>query len=106
MHVCLSDGTRRERPGAAPISTSGEFDQLRRGHGIRTPMPIDTQVVYLEYTITITEEGGRFTARVSREGGLIEHDGRASEVWATAGCGSLNRAVLVAKTAVDGDRIR
>jgi len=61
---------------------------------------------YLEYTITVTEEGGRFTPRVRREGGLIEHDGNVSEVWSAASCNSPERAVLVAKTAIDTDRIR
>jgi len=63
-------------------------------------------IAYLEYVITVTEEGGRFTARVTREGGTIQHDGRVSEAWATASCGSLNRAVLVAKTAIDNDHVR
>jgi len=69
-------------------------------------MTSETQVVYLEYKITVTEDGGRFTARVRREGGLIEHEGRVSEVWAGASCASLDRAVHVAKTAIDSDRIR
>jgi hypothetical protein len=66
----------------------------------------DTLVTYLEYTITVTEDGGRFTPRVRREGGLIEHDGHVSEVWAAASCASLERAVLIAKTAIDSDRVR
>jgi len=36
-------------------------------------MSADTQVCHHEYLITVTEEAGRFTARVTREGGLIEH---------------------------------
>jgi hypothetical protein len=69
-------------------------------------MSADTQVVYLDYMITVTEEAGRFTSRVTREGALIEHDGHASQVWAAASCASLDRAILVAKTAIDSDRIR
>jgi hypothetical protein len=65
-----------------------------------------TQVPYLEYMITVTQDGGRFTPRVTREGGLIEHDGNVSEAWAAASCASLERAVLVAKTAIDSDRVR
>ena len=66
----------------------------------------ETQVTYLEYMITVMEVGGRFTAHVRREGGLIEHDGQLSEVWAGASCASFDRAVFVAKTAIDNDRIR
>jgi hypothetical protein len=69
-------------------------------------MTAGTQITYHEYTITVTEEGGRFTPRVTREGGLIEHDGRVSDVWAPASCASAERAILVAKTAIDTDRIR
>lgn len=69
-------------------------------------MTAAARIVYLEYVITVTEEDDRFTPRVSREGGLIEHDGRVSEVWAPASCNSLERAILVAKTAIDTDRIR
>jgi hypothetical protein len=64
------------------------------------------QVPYLEYTITVSSDGGRFTARVTREGGMIEHDGHVSQVWAAASCASLERAVQVAKTAIDMDRVR
>ena len=63
-------------------------------------------LVYLEYQIRIVQEGGRYTARVSRDGGLIEHDGRASEVWASASCNSHERALWVARNAIDMDRIR
>ena len=69
-------------------------------------MSADTRIVYLEYIITVTEENGRFTPRVTREGGLIEHDGQVSEVWAAASCASLERALLVARTAIDTDRVR
>jgi hypothetical protein len=65
-----------------------------------------TKLEYHEYTITVTDDGGRFTARVTRAGALIEHDGRVSEVWAAASAGSLERAFQVAKTAIDSDRIR
>lgn len=66
----------------------------------------DTQLTYLEYDIKIVADGARFKACVSRDGGLIEHDGRASEIWASASCVSADRAILVAKTAIDTDRIR
>ena len=69
-------------------------------------MSADTRIAYLEYVITVTEEAGRFTSRVTREGGLVEHDGNVSEGWKTASCASLDRAVHIAKTAIDTDRIR
>lgn len=69
-------------------------------------MDAETHTTYLEYTITVTEDGGRFTPRVSRDGHLIEHDGRASEVWSAASCSSLERAIGTAKAAIDNDRIR
>ena len=62
--------------------------------------------IYHEYTIIITETGRRFTAVVSRPGALIQHDGRASEQWSSASCGSYDRALWVAKNAIDGDFIR
>jgi hypothetical protein len=61
---------------------------------------------YFEYTITVTEDAGRFTARVTRPGAMIEHDGHVSEVWAAPSSGSLDRAVQVARSAIDSDRIR
>lgn len=66
----------------------------------------DDHVTYLDYKISIAMEGPRFVARVSRDGGLIEHDGRVSEVWASASCVNRDRAIHVAKTAIDTDRIR
>jgi len=69
-------------------------------------MSAETRTEYLEYIITTTEEAGRFTSRVTREGAMIEHDGHVSEGWRTASCASLDRAVHVAKTAIDTDRIR
>lgn len=69
-------------------------------------MGAETQTTYLEYVITVIEAGGRFTPRVTRPGGLIEHDGRSSEAWAAASCGSLERAIQTARTAIDNDRIR
>ena len=69
-------------------------------------MATETLVAYLDYLIRVTEDGGRFTARVSRDCAMIEHDGRVSEVWAAASCASFDRAVFVAKTAIDSDRIR
>ena len=69
-------------------------------------MSADTQVAYHEYLITVTEDAGRFTARVTREGGLIEHNGNVSEGWKAASSASLDRAIQVAKTAIDTDAIR
>ena len=69
-------------------------------------MAAETQTTYLEYVITVTEADGRFTPRVTRPGGTIEHGGHVSEVWAAASCGSLDRAVWTAKKAIDDDRIR
>ena len=69
-------------------------------------MSADTQVAYHEYLITVTQEAGRFTARVTREGGLIEHAGHVSEGWKAASCASLDRAIHVAKNAIDTDAIR
>jgi len=70
-------------------------------------MSADDQLIYLEYQIGITQEAARFTAHVRRDGGgLVEHDGRASEVWVTASCNSRERAVWVAKNAIDTDRVR
>jgi hypothetical protein len=37
---------------------------------------------------------------------LIEHDGHFSEGWKAASCASLDRAIQVAKTAIDNDHIR
>ena len=68
--------------------------------------PDRAPISYLDYAIAITEEGARFTARVSRDGNLIEHDGRSSEVWVSASCNTRERAIWVAKNAIDTDRIR
>ncbi len=69
-------------------------------------MGAETQTTYLKYVITVTEDNGRFTPRVTRPGGLIEHDGRVSEIWWAPSSGSPERAVQVAKTAIDNNRIR
>ena len=69
-------------------------------------MGAETQTIYLEYVITVTQADGRFTPRVTRPGELIEHDGHVSEVWAAASCGTLERAINTAKAAIDNDRIR
>ena len=42
----------------------------------------------------------------TRPGALIQHDGHASERWSSASCGSFDRALVVAKKAIDGDVIR
>ena len=65
-------------------------------------MAAETQTTYLEYTITVREDAGRFTPRVTRPGALIEHDGHASEAWSAASCASHDRALLVAEDAADG----
>jgi hypothetical protein len=69
-------------------------------------MSAERQTTYLEYVITVTEAGGRFTPRVTKPGGLIEHEGHLSEVWAAASCGSLDRAIQMARSAIDNDHIR
>jgi hypothetical protein len=69
-------------------------------------MAADETIAYLEYEICIVAEGTRFVARVSNHGKLIEHDGHASEVWASASCVSRDRAIWVAKNAIDTDKIR
>jgi hypothetical protein len=69
-------------------------------------MGVDTQTTYLDYVITVSEANGRFTPRVTRPGGMIEHDGRVSEAWAAASCGSPERAIQIARAAIDNDRIR
>lgn len=69
-------------------------------------MTSDTRIFYHDYIITITEVAGRFVPRVTRESGLIEHDGQVSEVWAPASCYSADRAAQVAKAAIDNGRVR
>lgn len=69
-------------------------------------MGAETQTIYFEYVITVTESDGRFTPRVTRPGKSIEHDGRVSEAWAAASCGSLERAIQTARAAIDNDHIR
>src|SRR5690349_19148809 len=61
----------------------------------------ETTLAYFEYSITVTQADGRFIARVSREGGLIEHDGQVAEAWSSASCPTSERAIQVAKTAID-----
>lgn len=69
-------------------------------------MNANGQVAYLGYQIDISQDKARFTARISREGSLISHDGRNSEVWASESCGSYDRAVWVAKKAIDSGQIQ
>lgn len=64
------------------------------------------QTTYLEYDIGIVPDGARFKAQVTRNGGLIEHDGKASEIWVSESCVSRDRALWVAKNAIDTDTIR
>jgi hypothetical protein len=61
---------------------------------------------YMGYDIAITELAGRFTPRVTRAGALIAHDGRMSEAWTAASCGSFDRALTVARMAIDSKRIK
>jgi hypothetical protein len=68
-------------------------------------MNADNRIAYLGYNIDIDQDKMRFTARVSRDGGLVSHDGRHSEVWASESCGSHDRAIWVAKHAIDTGRI-
>jgi hypothetical protein len=94
----LSD-PQPSRRGVARLSLEGPRQQ-----GLS--MSADDQITYLEYKIRLGQDGTRFIAYVSRDGALIEHDGRASEMWASASCVNRDRAIHVAKTAIDTDRIR
>ena len=64
-------------------------------------MTADRQTNFRGYEIIVTEEKMRFTARVSRKDRLVSHDGRSSEVWASATCGSYDRALATALKAID-----
>ena len=65
----------------------------------------NTSIPYRGYQIAVAHDKAQFTARVSREGNLISHDGRSSEVWASESCGSYDRAISVAKKAIDDGRV-
>jgi hypothetical protein len=67
-------------------------------------MDTNGQTAYLGYQITVAQDKARFTPMVSRDGGLISHDGRKSEVWTSESCGSYDRAVWVARKAIDMGR--
>ena len=67
---------------------------------------VDYQFPYKGYQIAIAEERMRFTARISRDGGMVAHDGRNSEVWASASCGSYDRAVAVAMKAINTGEVQ
>lgn len=69
-------------------------------------MHSQNSITYLDYDIRIVPQDARFLAYVSCAGRLIEHDGRASEVWVSASCVSRDRAIWVAKNVIDTDRIR
>lgn len=69
-------------------------------------MTAEHQIAYLGYRILVAEEKMRFTARISRDGGMVQHDGRSSEVWASASCGSYDRAISVAKRAIDSGQVQ
>src|SRR6185312_2569551 len=99
-----------DRPSSCviPIYASPVHPSERRGAAepgrsaiAEHPMDLDTQLTYFEYSIKIIPEGPRFKAHVSRGGGLIEHEGRASEIWASPSCASIERAIWVAKNAID-----
>jgi hypothetical protein len=62
-------------------------------------------VSYLGYDIAIAQDKARFTARVTRDGALISHNNRNSEIWASESCGSYDRAIWVAKNAIDTGQI-
>jgi hypothetical protein len=64
------------------------------------------EIPYRGYQIAIREEAGRFTPRITREGAQVEHDGRSSDVWAGASCGSYNRALETACNAIRTGRVR
>ena len=68
-------------------------------------MNANCPIAYLGYQITVAQDKARFTAKISRDGGLISHDGRNSEVWASESCGSYDRAIWVAKNAIHMGRI-
>ena len=69
-------------------------------------MKADSRLAYRGYSIAIDQDKMRFTARVSRDGGLVSHDSRNSEVWASESCGSHDRAIWVAKHAIDTGQIQ
>jgi len=100
----------RDGATTAPVPQRGVaylgLENPRPTRNFKGFMSADTRIVYLEYIITVTQEAGRFTSRVTREGALIEHDGHLSEGWKAASCASLDRAIQVAKTAIDNDHIR
>ena len=68
-------------------------------------MDTNGRTAYLGYQITVARDEMRFAAMVSRDGGLISDDGRSSEVWASESCGSYDRAMWVARNAIDMGRI-
>jgi len=73
--------------------------------GVR-PLAAVTEVEYRGYSIAVTEDGHRFTPYVRRNGRMVEHDGRVSEVWAAASCGSRERALDTAKAPIDSGRVK
>ena len=64
------------------------------------------EVPYPGYQIAISVVGGRFTPRIPREGALGAHGGRSSQVWAGASCGSYDRALETARSAIRTGRVR
>lgn len=71
-----------------------------------TGMAAGAEIDYRGYSISITEGGGRFTPRVRFNGRMVEHDGRISEIWTSASCGSRERALEIARTAIDTGRVK
>jgi len=65
-----------------------------------------TELEYQGYSIAITEIGGRFTPRIRCAGRMVAHDGRASEIWAAPSCGSMERALQRAQSAIDTGRVK
>jgi hypothetical protein len=68
-------------------------------------MTPDHEILFKGYQIAIAEERMRFTARISRKGEMIRHDGRSSEIWASASCGSFDHAVATAMRAINTGQV-
>jgi hypothetical protein len=73
---------------------------------VEAAMTTITEAEYQGYHIAITEDGGRFIPRVSHAGHMVEHDGRTSQIWTAASCGSLERALQRAQAAIDTGRVK
>lgn len=71
-----------------------------------TPLTAVTETEYKGFGISVTEDGNRFTPRVRHAGRMVEHDGKASQVWAAASCASGERALQIAQAAIDTGRVK